>query len=278
MTPLEAHLACAALVAADLGARTLRLRWLVGGAGYRLSAGEAFRTNVFADAGATLTPMRLGGEPARIASLRLARVPFHAIGVALGYEILTSWGTLLLAAVLLAWWFAPEWLADAGPRLLATINRHELAIVAVIAASALAVLAAHRLRHRWQERLASPIGEAVRCWRSMPPRPVAMSVGCSAVNIVSRTALLPILALSLPDPPQAATLWLGSFLLVYGQLFLPTPAGAGAVEFGLLGGMAGDLGGGAGLLVAWRWWSSGASTVLGVMALTRVRRRHLTAP
>lgn len=277
MTALEAHLACAALVAADLAARTVRLRLLVSGTGHPLAAGDAFRTNVLADAGATLTPMRLGGEPARIVSLRMARVPFHAIGVALGYEILTSWGTLVLAAALLAWWFAPEWLAEAGPQLLGTINRHEWAIMAVAAASLVAVVVAHRLRDRWQPWLASPIREAVHCWRGMPPWPVIVSVACSVVNIVSRTALLPVLAWSLPDPPRVETLWLGSFLLVYGQLFLPTPAGAGAVELGLLGGMVGDLGGDAGLLVAWRWWSSGAGTVLGVMALTRIRRRHLRA-
>lgn len=277
MTPTEAHLACAALVASDLGVRTLRLQWLLAGTRHTLGAADAFRATVLADAAATLTPMRLGGEAARITSLRMARVPFHAIGVALGYEVLTSWGTLAIAAGLLAWWFAPEWLGEAGPLVLATLSRHQGAILAVAAASVLALVIAHQLRARWGPRLASPIRDALRCWRGMPPWPVLASVGCSAINIAARTALLPILATALSEPPQMATLWLGSFLLVYGQLFLPTPGGVGAVEFGLLGGVAGNLGGDPALLLAWRWWSSGASMLVGLAGLAWIRRKHLTA-
>jgi uncharacterized membrane protein YbhN (UPF0104 family) len=57
----------------------------------------------------------------------------------------------------------------------------------------------------------------------------------------------------------------GSFVLLYSQLVLPTPAGAGAVDLGFLSGMAGDLGAGnAALLIAWRFYTVGAGTLLGL--------------
>ena len=58
----------------------------------------------------------------------------------------------------------------------------------------------------------------------------------SFVNLATRVAILPVLALTLPNPPALALLIVGSFALLYGQLILPTPAGAGAVELGFLGG------------------------------------------
>lgn len=81
--------------------------------------------------------------------------------------------------------------------------------------------------------------------------------------------------LALPDPPPSAAAWFGSFLLVYGQLVLPTPAGVGVVELGFLGGAAGELGGGIGLLLAWRWWTSGVPVLggLAVVAVARARGR-----
>ena len=61
------------------------------------------------------------------------------------------------------------------------------------------------------------------------------------------------------------TLVVGSFVLIYGQMILPTPAGAGAVELGFLAGAAGDLGGGSHwLLLMWRLYSSGLGTAAGV--------------
>ena len=58
---------------------------------------------------------------------------------------------------------------------------------------------------------------------------------------------------------------LGSFALLYSQLVLPTPSGAGAVELGFLGGAAGDLGQNEGwLLLAWRFYTNGLGLFLGV--------------
>jgi uncharacterized membrane protein YbhN (UPF0104 family) len=57
----------------------------------------------------------------------------------------------------------------------------------------------------------------------------------------------------------------GSFALLYSQMVLPTPSGAGVVELGYLGGGAGALVEGQGwILVAWRFYTNGIGVVLGV--------------
>ena len=91
------------------------------------------------------------------------------------------------------------------------------------------------------------------------------------INLVTRVAILPVLALTLPDPPAMGPLAVGSFALLYSQLVLPTPSGAGAVELGFLGGAAGDLGSGEGwLLLAWRFYTNGVGVILGVILAVRI--------
>jgi uncharacterized membrane protein YbhN (UPF0104 family) len=93
----------------------------------------------------------------------------------------------------------------------------------------------------------------------------------SLVNLATRVAILPVLALTLPSPPPMGPLVLGSFALLYSQLVLPTPSGAGAVELGFLGGAAGDFGAGEGwLLLAWRIYTNGIGVLLGVVLAARV--------
>jgi uncharacterized membrane protein YbhN (UPF0104 family) len=84
-------------------------------------------------------------------------------------------------------------------------------------------------------------------------------------------AILPVLALTLPNPPSLGPLAVGSFALLYSQLVLPTPSGAGAVELGFLGGAAGDLGGSEGwLLLLWRFYTNGIGVILGVALASRI--------
>jgi uncharacterized membrane protein YbhN (UPF0104 family) len=93
----------------------------------------------------------------------------------------------------------------------------------------------------------------------------------SFLNLATRVAILPVLALTLANPPDLGPMTLGSFALLYSQLILPTPSGAGAVELGFLGGAAGDLGQGDGwLLLAWRFYTNGVGVVLGVWLAAKI--------
>ncbi|MBA3658402.1 MAG: flippase-like domain-containing protein [Gemmatimonadales bacterium] len=138
-------------------------------------------------------------------------------------------------------------------------------MLAVIAASIIAWRVASRCTSPATRQLRRPVLRARVYWRRMPWWPIAASVPMSLLNLGTRVAILPVLALTLPSPPPLGPTALGSFALLYSQLLLPTPSGAGAVELGFLGGAAGDLGAGQGwLLVAWRFYTNGIGLLLGM--------------
>jgi uncharacterized membrane protein YbhN (UPF0104 family) len=92
-----------------------------------------------------------------------------------------------------------------------------------------------------------------------------VNVPITLVNIAARVAILPLLAQALDQPPPLAATVVGSFALLYAQAVIPTPAGAGAVELGFLGGAAGNLGAAeTQLLVVWRLYTTVLGTVAGL--------------
>jgi uncharacterized membrane protein YbhN (UPF0104 family) len=143
-------------------------------------------------------------------------------------------------------------------------------VLVVVVASILAWRAARRVTSP-MKHLRRPIRRALVYWRRMPRWPLVASIPMSFINLATRVAILPVLALTLPDPPALGPLTVGSFALLYSQLILPTPSGAGAVELGFLGGAAGDLGpGDGGLLFAWRMYTNGIGVILGVVLAARI--------
>jgi len=271
MTSAQAHLLCVALVAADLLARAWRIQWIVQGLGHRMSLGDSFVLNAFGDAACALTPLRIGGEPARLAGMLRSRVPATAAFVAISFEVLAAWPVILVAVGWLVWRYAPAWWLVAGPRLTAAAESAWPWVVVVAILSVLAWRAARRVTSPAARQLRRPIRRALVYWRRMPRWPLVASIPLSFVNLATRVAILPVLALTLPSPPALGPLVVGSFALLYSQLVLPTPSGAGAVELGFLGGAAGDLGDGEGwLLLAWRFYTNGVGVLLGVALAVRI--------
>jgi uncharacterized membrane protein YbhN (UPF0104 family) len=137
--------------------------------------------------------------------------------------------------------------------------------------SVLAWRAGHRFASPAAHQFRRPVKRALVYWRRMPLWPLVASTPLSFINLATRVAILPVLALTLPEPPPMGPMLLGSFALLYSQLVLPTPSGVGAVELGFLGGAAGDLGSGEGwLLLAWRFYTNGVGVVLGVALAARI--------
>ena len=271
MSPVQAHLLCVALVAADLLARAWRIQWIVQGLGHRMSLWDAFVLNAFGDAACALTPLRIGGEPARLAGMLRSRVPATAAFVAISLEVLAAWPVILLAAGWLVWRYAPAWWLVAGPRLTAAAESAWPWVAVVAILSVLAWRAARRVTSPAARQLGRPVKRALVYWRRMPRWPLVASIPLTFINLAARVAILPALALTLPSPPAMGPLVVGSFALLYSQLVLPTPSGAGAVELGFLGGAAGDLGTGEGwLLLAWRFYTNGIGVLLGVMLAVRI--------
>jgi len=265
MSLLDATLACLALVLVDLIVRAWRIQWIVRGLGHRITFRDSFVLNAYGDAACALTPLRIGGEPARLAGMLRSRVPATAAFVAISLEVLAAWPVILVAGGWLAWRHAPDWWTHAGPQLAQT-TREAWPWVIVVTVVSVAVwwyargVASPALRH-----VRRPVRRALVYWRRMPTWPLLASLPLSFLNLATRVAVLPVLALTLPTPPELGPMLVGSFALLYSQLILPTPSGAGAVELGFLGGAAGDLGARAGwLLLAWRFFTTGVGGVLGI--------------
>jgi uncharacterized membrane protein YbhN (UPF0104 family) len=236
-----------------------------------MSFGDAFIANVFGDAACALTPLRIGGEPARLAGMLRAAVPATASFVAISIEIIAAWPIIILSAAWLAWAFAPEWWSIAEPGLRETFAEAWPWVVLIAVVSVVAWWLARRAIRMIGHRVRRPLKRVLVYWRRMPRWPIAASLPCTLVNVVARTAILPILALTLPVPPDLGPTALGAFALLYSQLILPTPSGVGAVDLGFLAGAAGDLGdGGATLLLLWRFYTSGFGIVLGLWFAARV--------
>ena len=270
MTLLQAHLVCVALVAVDNVARAWRIQWIVQGLGHRISFWDSFILNAFGDAACALTPLRIGGEPARLAGMLRSRVPATAAFVAISLEVLAAWPVIIVAAGWLIWQYAPAWWTLAGPRLEAAARAAWPWVLVVVVASVVAWRAARRVASP-VKHLRRPIRRALVYWRRMPRWPLIASIPMSFINLATRVAILPVLALTLPSPPELGPLMVGSFALLYSQLILPTPSGAGAVELGFLGGAAGDLGENEGkLLFAWRLYTNGVGVILGVILAARI--------
>ena len=258
-----AQVVCLALVVADVWARAWRVQLLVRGTGEDLSLRDGIALNVIGDGASAVTPLRLGGEPVRIGVMLLSGVPAAATLVASGYEVLITWLVLIGSALFLGWAFGSAWWAEAGPRFLDALLVWWPWLLGILLLSVLAWLVARRWKPRaGDDRLRRLLRQAGSQWREMPWSTLVRSVPPTLVSILTRTAVLPVLALTIPDPPAWGPVILGSFVLLYSQLVLPTPSGVGAVEFGFLAGAAGSMGADHILVLAlWRFYTTGIGLI-----------------
>jgi uncharacterized membrane protein YbhN (UPF0104 family) len=256
---------------ADAVARAWRLVWLVRGVGERLTFRQAVVVNAIGDGAAALTPGRVGGEPSRLAGLHHAKVPLEAGLVVVSFEVLAAWPVIILFAAALAWRYAPEWIVTVAPPFLAALGALWPWLILVGVASIGVIVLARRSASPWLHRLKKPAIRLSRYWKRMTPGPLLASIPMTLINLTTRTAILPVLAMTVPDPPALGPMLLGSFALLYSQLILPTPAGAGGVELGFLAGAAGQFGPQeTALLLWWRFWTTGFGVLFGGFFLIRL--------
>src|ERR671918_698986 len=110
--------------------------------------------NAFGDAACALTPLRIGGEPARLAGMLRSRVPATAAFVAISLEVLAAWPVILVVGGWLAWRYAPSWWSMAGPRLAEAASEAWPWVVLVAVVSA--------VLWRYARKVASPAGRQGR--------------------------------------------------------------------------------------------------------------------
>jgi uncharacterized membrane protein YbhN (UPF0104 family) len=105
---------------------------------------------------------------------------------------------------------------------------------------------------RWLARFGALVREATGTVRRIGPGAVAGTSALSVASLLARIAVLPVLALSLPDAPSTGALALASFVLLYAQVAMPIPAGGGLVELAFLSGGVGIAHGAVAMLAGWR--------------------------
>lgn len=265
MSVVQAHAMCLGLVAVDFLVRAWRIQWIMRGLRSHLTLTDAFVVNSFGDAANALTPLRLGGEPARLAGLLRVRTRMTAALVGITLEAVASRLVLLAVGGWLIWRFAPEWWVTAGPGLRAGFARAWPWVLLVFVIGVFIWTYTRRVVSPTGPRGRRPARRILVYLRRMPRWPLIASLPLSVIAMATRIAILPVLVLTLPTPPSVGLAIFGSFALLYSQMVLPTPSGAGAVELGFLEGAVGQLGEGqAWILVAWRFYTNGIGVVLGV--------------
>lgn len=267
------HLLALGLLGVDVVVRAWRIQlaaWTAGGA---LSFGDAFRLNLYGEAAATLTPNRLGGEPARFLGLTESGLrPVTGI-VTIGVEVTSEWPVFILAAVALVVHYVPDWHLAA----LAWLHRHratELVAVEVVALLVLLVLwflqrfaragmIRHRVRRQWRVALAHV--------RRAPWWALGAGAILTIVSVAARALILPALAWGLPHAPPLGVMFFGALALIHAPLVVPLPSGGGGIEVAFLSGFAGDFGAGhqVVMLLLWRFYTVMLLTVLGIYVLLR---------
>lgn len=279
MRILAVHLACIALVVIDLVARTWRFQWILRGMRFDVPFGAMLTVNVVGDAASAVTPLRIGGEPARLAALAYERVPLTAGIMAVLIEILVMWPPIIAAAGWLALIYAPRWWHVAEPQLAQTVHTAWPWLAGFILLGMASWLAARRVFPSMSQQMRLGTRRALAYARRMPAWPLLAGIPLTLVSLAARVAILPLLALTLPHPPPLGPLSFASFTLLYGQLLLPTPSGAGVVEIGFLGGAVGAFGGHhAALLLWWRIYTTFVLVGLGVLlGLRKYGRRAIAA-
>lgn len=255
-----AHLVAAVLALTDLAARAARIRWLMRALQVSLPWRDAIRLNAWADLATALTPMRLGGEPARFAAMRSFRIPLTSTVAGLGLEVVVATPVTVMLGLLMAWRFGPAWLESAGDG----YGRGLLWLLAGMALLGIVLGAWWRRQH--------PVDAAIGAGM---PRPTVATAGLIAgttlISVLCRAAILPVLTWSAPVAADRGALLLESFGLLFGQMLIPIPAGTGVVDAAFLQGAAGDSG--VATLFAWRAYTTGVGAVLGAVLLLRVLAR-----
>lgn len=292
MFPSLAHqLAALGLFGADVMVRAVRIRLLVPGTP-PVTLWQAITINAYGDAASAVTPARVGGDPARFLGFRRAGVETPRALAGLAVETLIDWALLAVAAAVLGLAFADA--AAAGVARLVALATGPRARVLIAAVLALALVsAALALWYRRRHPLPLPAGSAswaaalAATWRharGLGARTVLLAAILTTLSMAARTAILPVLATGLPGLDPRAVI-LGSFALLYGQLALPTPAGAGAVELGFVGGFAESMSPRAlaALLLVWRLYTLILGAALGgvlaaATALGAWRKRRRSGP
>lgn len=241
--PIQAHLLAFGAFAAEVLARSFKLSWSARAVGTHLPVMTSFRTSLGGDFAASITPARVGAEPARFLILKLSGIESSAAMVILYLELFLE--MLSLAAVLVAMML----LFDAS-------NRVFGAMIGVVGAYAAFVIGvgilgvvlsrggndgeppawarAVRLHgRRWEivRRWLVRVRTTVDAFKEMHFGWAIAALLISMFHVAVRFTILPAIVYSATRQDVAlAPLVIWPLGFIYGVGVLPAPGGGGAVE------------------------------------------------
>jgi uncharacterized membrane protein YbhN (UPF0104 family) len=267
------HILALLLIAVDCVTRVWRIQLATWAAGGKLSFTDALRLNLYGEAASTLTPNRLGGEPARFLGMTWSGIrPVTAL-VALGVEVAAEWPVFGLIVIVLAVHYLPDWGERASDWLGHSLAR-DLLMIEVVALVVLLVIYGlqrlvragairHRVRRQWRVAIAHV--------RRAPWWALGVGALLTFVSLMARALVLPALAFGLPGAPPFGEMFFGALALLQAGLLVPLPSGGGGIEVAFLSGFAGDFPAGhtVTMLLLWRFYTTILLTVLGVYLLVR---------
>ena len=267
------HALALLLLVLDCTTRAWRIQLATWASGGRLGFVEALRLNLYGEAASTLTPNRLGGEPARFLGMTWSGLRVVQALVALGVEVAAEWPVFGIGALALAGYYLPDW-STAADRFLTHSLARDLLGIELIALVVLLVIwtlqrlvragaIRHRVRRQWRVALAHV--RRARWW--------VLFAGAllTVISLAARALILPALLWGHPNAPPLAVMFFGSLALIHAPLVVPLPSGGGGIEVAFLSGFAGDFGPGHQVitLLLWRFYTTILLTVLGMYLLVR---------
>ena len=266
------HIFAILLLGVDCVARAWRIQLATRAAGGRLAFHDALRLNLYGEAASTLTPNRLGGEPARFLGMTWSGLRVVMALVALGVEVAAEWPVFGVIAVALAAYYVPDW-SQAADRFLSHSLARDLLGVELIALVVLLLIwilqrlvrpgaIRHRVRRQWRVALAHV--------RRAPWWVLFGGALLTVVSLGARALILAALVWGRHDAPPFTVMFFGSLALLHAPLVVPLPSGGGGIEVAFLSGFAGDFGlTQVTMLLLWRFYTTILLTVLGFYLLVR---------
>lgn len=241
--PWQAHLLAFSAFAAEIVARSFKLTWSAKSVGTHLPLTTSIRTSLGGDFAASITPARVGAEPARFLILKLSGIESSPAIVILYLELfleMISLGVVLASMMLLF---------DAS-------NRVFVAMIGVVGAYAAFVISigiigivlsrrvtgteppawARRLKltgkrwefiHRWLVRVRTTVDSV----KEMHYGWLSAALAASILHVAIRFTILPAIVYTATQanvPLAPLVIWPLGF--IYGVGVLPAPGGGGAVE------------------------------------------------
>jgi uncharacterized protein (TIRG00374 family) len=241
--PALAHILAALAFAVEVGTRSLKLTWSAKSIGTRLPISTALRTSLGGDFAASITPGRVGAEPARFLILAKSGVDASVAMVVLYLELFLELISLIVVVVLMTLLFN----VGAAAR---------IAMIGVLGGYAAFVLGlgvigvvlsrrnvgdeppawARRIRlhgKRWEvvRRWFLRVRMTVDAFKDMHYGWATLALVASITHISIRFTILPAIVYSMTStsvPLAPLVVWpLG---IIYGAGVVPAPGGGGAVE------------------------------------------------